>query len=636
MTTVIPRLSSPTRRRWWELISTQGVGRSVHVLPRGKLCCRLTHRESRAAITGLEENGGGSSSKTQRLAIVDSSKTGQAASGLRGLRNKRSPLRQPPGHASTRTILGQSSDLPIRARFAPSPTGYLHLGSLRTALFNNLVSRASKGGAFVLRIEDTDQSRLVEDAEERVIQDLEWAGLSWDEGPDRGGPHGPYRQSERLPIYRHHVQKLVDTGHAYRCFCTSEQLESQKRRLHDAGKPTIYPGTCRSIDRPESDGRASKGEPHVVRLKGDAFGRPKFRDAIYGHFQKKNPEDDFVILKTDGFPTYHLANVVDDHLMEITHVIRGEEWLISTPKHLALYQAFGWHPPTFAHLGLLVNPDGTKLSKRNDSASLSKYQHDRVFPMAFLSWLANLGSSFKSNAKTPRTLDDVVDALTFKFTTGGIKMNFGKLDYCNSRYQDALLANPIPELAEEEARLFNQHLIQPLFQRLDTITGGDSVETQILPKAWQTSLELVPALRSDEARDKYARDVFTNTQGGRFNSPSTLIEGYPFLFWRVPTDLYKSSIAAAVPNPEILVALDGAIERTECWEDQGGHVVAFLNDALRDYNITPVVMHNVLRLVATGAWDSVTPTSSKMFALLGRDEWRCRLDALKALLGEAS
>lgn len=276
--------------------------------------------------------------------------------------------------------------------------------------------------------------------------------------------------------------------------------------------------------------------------------------------------------------------------------------------------------------------------------------------MAFLSWLANLGSSFKSNSKPPRTLDDVVDAvsdprpianprhtlltirskLTFKFTTGGIKMNFGKLDYFHKQYQDALLADPNPDLAEQEAQLLDRHLVQPLLLRLEAITTGGSVETQDLQKPWQTSLELVPALKSDGSRDFYARSIFTHTRGGRFKCPNTLIEGYPFLFWRVPTCLYKSSIAASNPSSEVLDALDGAIERAECWDDQGANVVAFLNDALRDRNVPPVVMHNVLRLVATGAWDAVTPNSSKMFALLGRDEWRCRIHVLKDVLGEAS
>lgn len=255
------------------------------------------------------------------------------------------------------------------------------------------------------------QNRIVHDAEERLLEDLTWAGLKWDEGPDCGGPHGPYRQSERLEIYNEHIHQLLDKDHAYRCFCTSEQLEAQKRELHEAGQPTIYPGTCRSVDKAESAERAAKGEAHVVRFRSDKFGRPKTRDAIYGPFQKKDGEEDFILIKSDGFPTYHFANVVDDHLMKITHVIRGEEWLISTPKHVALYEAFGWEAPTFAHLGLLVNEDGSKLSKRNDSVSISHYKSGDVFPMSLLAWLSNLGSSFSSGAKPPRTVEEVADAV---------------------------------------------------------------------------------------------------------------------------------------------------------------------------------------------------------------------------------
>lgn len=345
-------------------------------LPRRGRCLAAPRAEPRAVLihhgSPAHMSSPAEATRSDEIRGAEAEENGPKASGnarlglgLKGLRNRTKALKQTDGtsrDASTRNILGQSSQLPIRARFAPSPTGYLHLGSLRTALFNNLAASASKGGAFILRIEDTDQvtrltrhlqrsvytdlaqSRLVADAEERLIKDLEWAGLSWDEGPDRGGPYGPYRQvglttllfirslswdtdfiqSERLDVYKDHVQNLVDKGHAYRCFCSSEQLESQKRELHDAGKPTVYPGTCRSIDASESDNRAAQGEPHVVRFKGDAFGRPKFRDAIYGSFQKKDPEEDFIVMKTDGFPTYHLANVVDDHLMKITHVIRGE------------------------------------------------------------------------------------------------------------------------------------------------------------------------------------------------------------------------------------------------------------------------------------------------------------------------
>ncbi|ODA77107.1 hypothetical protein RJ55_07625 [Drechmeria coniospora] len=551
--------------------------------------------------------------------------------GLKGLRSKNKALKLTDyqGDVPARTILGQSVHRPIRTRFAPSPTGYLHLGSLRTALFNNLVAKASEGGAFILRIEDTDQSRLVADAEERLIRDLKWAGLSWDEGPDRGGPHGPYRQSARLESYRDHVRQLIHKGHAYRCFCSPEQLDSQKRRLHDAGGPTAYPGTCRSVDASESETRAAGGEPHVVRFRGDAFGRPKFRDAIYGSFQKQESEEDFILLKTDGFPTYHLANVVDDHLMNITHVIRGEEWLISTPKHLALYHAFGWDPPTFAHLGLLVNPDGSKLSKRNDSVNISRYAEEGVFPIALLAWLSNLGCSFKSGAQTPRTLGEIADALTFKFTRGGIKLNPGKLEHFQTKYRDALLGNRIPELAEQEAILIERNLTRPMLHELQSITSGNDIGPGKLPKAWQTSLELVPALRSDETRASYVHSILTNSQGG-FQSTGSLIRQHPYLFWRVPVSLYESSLAVFRPDPRVLDALDQALDQVDCWDSLGAvKVMEFIQETVHGENIDPVLVHKVLRLVGAGGQDVVSQSSSRMFLLLGRGEWRHRLDVVK-------
>ncbi|GAO17516.1 hypothetical protein UVI_02002870 [Ustilaginoidea virens] len=492
-------------------------------------------------------------------------------------------------------------------RFAPSPTGYLHLGSLRTALFNSLAAKASYRGAFILRIEDTDQSRLVGDAEERLIKDLQWAGLSWDEGPDCGGPYGPYKQSERLATYQSHVQTLLDRGHAYRCFCTSEQLESQKRELHEAGKSTAYPGTCRHIDSADSDRRAGQGVPYVVRFKGADFGTLKFRDAIYGLFQKKDVEEDFVLLKTDGFPTYHLANVVDDHLMKITHVIRGEEWLISTPKHLALYKAFGWEPPTFAHLGLLVNPDGSKLSKRNDSVNLSTYQAKRVFPMALLSWIANLGSSFRSNTNAPRTISDISDALTFKFTRGGIRLNPGKLDHFEAQYLDAILWDTVPELSEIETNLLNANVIQPMLQNIDSMTG------------------------ESKARESYIRSACASKRGV-FLSTEMLLRHHPYLLWRVPETLYRLSLASYHPDPRILQALHDAIENKDLWDSEGVKVMDAIWAALDGQDMDKLAVYHTLRLVGAGAHDVISQSSSRMFALLGRDEWRLRLDMVKRVL----
>ncbi|KAH6603574.1 glutamyl-trna synthetase [Trichoderma cornu-damae] len=557
-----------------------------------------------------------------------------SSSGLKGLRSRK---KQHGDDASlgldSPTILGQSANLPIRARFAPSPTGYLHLGSLRTALFNKLAVSASNGGSFILRIEDTDQSRLVKDAEERLIKDLRWAGLSWDEGPDCGGPYGPYRQSERLPVYREHVQKLLDHGHAYRCFCTPEQLDAQKRALHEAGQPTMYPGTCRSIDAAEADRRAKAGESHVVRFKSEKFGRPKLRDAIYGPFQKKDMEEDFILMKTDGFPTYHLANVVDDHLMKITHVIRGEEWLISTPKHVALYEAFGWQPPTFAHLGLLVDVDGSKLSKRNDSVNISKYQNGGVFPMALLAWLANLGSSFKRDAQPPRTVDDVANALTFKFTRGGIKLNLAKLEYFNSRYRDAMLWEPIPALADQEAKLVDQHLTQPTLSEIEAVTNGSTQSAELTARAWRLPLELVPALTDAATKAPYVHRALVAKRGG-FQTPSDLLSQHPYLFWRVPLDVYKASLAKAIPEQTVLDALEDAISHRDYWDGDGGEVMQAIQSKVEPRGIDQRTVHNVLRTVAAGGQDVVSQSSSRMLTLLGRNEWAYRLDVVKGLLNQ--
>lgn len=565
---------------------------------------------------------------------ANSSQRRAYSSGLKGLRNKNKKLRDEASQESdSPMILGQNADLPIRARFAPSPTGYLHLGSLRTALFNKLAVSASNGGSFILRIEDTDQNRLVKDAEERLMKDLKWAGLSWDEGPDCGGPYGPYRQSERLPVYHEHVQKLLDHDHAYRCFCTPEQLESQKRELHEAGKPTIYPGTCRSVDAAESDLRAKAGESHVVRFKSDKFGRPKLRDAIYGPFQKKDMEEDFILMKTDGFPTYHLANVVDDHLMKITHVIRGEEWLISTPKHVALYEAFGWQAPIFAHLGLLVDIDGSKLSKRNDSVNISKYQKEGTFPMALLAWLANLGSSFKRDVQPPRTVADVANALTFKFTRGGIKLNLAKLEHFNSRYRDAMLWKPIPALADQEAKLIDQHLTQPVIKEIEKVTNGDVENAELTAREWRLPLELVPTLSDAEKKAQYVYNTLVSKQGG-FQSPSQLVSQHPYLFWRVPLDVYKMSLTKARPEQKVIDALNDVISQDGLWNSDCTEVMQAIQSKVEPQGVDQLTVHNVLRVVAAGGQDVVSQSSSRMFMLLGRKEWAHRLDVVIQLLND--
>ncbi|KAJ2416239.1 Glutamate--tRNA ligase mitochondrial, partial [Coemansia sp. RSA 2530] len=287
---------------------------------------------------------------------------------------------------------------PVRVRFAPSPTGMLHLGGLRTALFNYLLAR-KYGGSFILRIEDTDQKRLVAGATESIIRTLEWAGLRFDEGPGTSGPSGSYLQSQRGDLYRAHATELLEKGAAYRCFCDSKRLESLRAEATLHGRAPMYDRRCAHLSQQQINEKLRTGEPYTVRLLAPNAADPAvsdvsgFDDIVHGEMRFRGPAgfDDAVLLKSDGLPTYHLANVVDDHLMGITHVLRGEEWLMSTPKHRALFKAFGWPMPRYAHLPLLMNPDGSKLSKRNRDGPMQSYIDEGYLPSALVNYVALLG-----------------------------------------------------------------------------------------------------------------------------------------------------------------------------------------------------------------------------------------------------
>jgi glutamyl-tRNA synthetase len=279
----------------------------------------------------------------------------------------------------------------VRVRFAPSPTGYLHVGGARTALFNWLFAKRM-GGQFLLRIEDTDRTRYSEEALTNLLAELKWMGLNWDEGPEIGGPHGPYQQSERLDLYQKAAWELVDAGKAYPCFCSSERLETMRASQEATGTPGGYDRHCRDLDPALAKARAEAGEPFVIRFKTPLSGETHFNDLLRGNITYANETlDDLVLLKTDGFPTYHLASVVDDHAMEITHVLRGEEWIPSTPKHVMLYAAFGWEAPIFVHLPVILSPDGGKLSKRKGAASVFDHKDMGILPHALFNFLALLG-----------------------------------------------------------------------------------------------------------------------------------------------------------------------------------------------------------------------------------------------------
>lgn len=319
----------------------------------------------------------------------------------------------------------------IRVRFAPSPTGYLHVGGLRTALYNFLFAK-SNDGVFILRIEDTDRNRYVEGALENLIEVLRWAGLDYDEGPVKEGPFAPYIQSERLKIYKEHAKGLLDARKAYRCFCTPERLQAMRKEQEKRRLPLRYDRTCLKLEPTEIEDRLKKGNPFVVRMTIPAARTIRFHDIIRGEVEIQSDQlDDQVLMKSDSYPTYHLANVVDDHLMGITHVIRGEEWLSSTPKHVLIYEYFGWEMPKFAHLPLLLNPDKSKLSKRQGDVAVEEYRTKGYLPEALVNFVALLGWN-PGTEQEVFSLQELIDQFSLdRVNKAGAVFNLEKLNWLN-------------------------------------------------------------------------------------------------------------------------------------------------------------------------------------------------------------
>jgi glutamyl-tRNA synthetase len=322
----------------------------------------------------------------------------------------------------------------VRTRIAPSPTGDPHVGTAYVALFNYCYAK-KHGGQFILRIEDTDVERSTRASEEAILRSLHWLGLHWDEGPGAGGPHGPYRQSERSDIYRKHADRLLRDGHAFRCFCTTERLDAMREAQRAAGQRVAYDGLCLGVSGEDSAARAAAGEPFVIRMKVPSEGVCTVNDLFRGPVTIGWELIDMqVLLKTDGMPTYHLANVVDDHLMEITHILRGEEWLNSAPKHILLYQYFGWEMPQLGHLPLLRNPDKSKLSKRKNPTSLSFYERMGFLPEALINYLGLMAWSMP-NGEEKFSLREMVDQFTLeRISLGGPVFDITKLQWLNGRY----------------------------------------------------------------------------------------------------------------------------------------------------------------------------------------------------------
>jgi glutamyl-tRNA synthetase len=359
----------------------------------------------------------------------------------------------------------------VRTRIAPSPTGAPHVGTAYVALFNYALAERA-GGEFILRIEDTDQERSHAASEQMIFAALSWLGLHWDEGPDIGGPHGPYRQSERTEIYREHAEMLIGTGAAYPCFCTRERLDELRAEQRALKQNPGYDGRCRLLDSGDAKARRENGEAHVVRLAMPLGGESSVQDLLRGEIRIPWSQlDDQVLLKSDGFPTYHLANVVDDHLMGISHVVRAEEWLSSLPKHFHLYDSFGWDKPVFCHLPLLRNADKSKISKRKNPVSLNYYRRAGFFPEALINFLALMGWAMPDE-REEFSLDEFVQAFTAeRISLGGPIFDLDKLRWLNGRYLREM--SPQELLARLRAEMLSdEHIarVLPLArERIDTL-----------------------------------------------------------------------------------------------------------------------------------------------------------------------
>lgn len=350
----------------------------------------------------------------------------------------------------------------VRVRYAPSPTGYPHVGNIRTALFNWLFAR-HHGGKFIVRIEDTDQARYVPGAVEAILDGLCWLGMDWDEGPERDGVYGPYFQSQRLEKYRAAAEKLIESGHAYRCYCSLERLEDVRAAQTAAKQPTGYDRKCR--DRCDI---SPAGVTPVVRFKVPLTGTTTFYDVIRGEVTFDNSLlDDFVLLKSDGFPTYHLANIVDDHEMKISHVMRAEEWLSSTPKHIQLYKAMGYEPPVYAHLPMILGPDRSKLSKRHGAVSIIEYKDQGYLPETMVNFLSLLGWSLDATTEI-MNVKTVIDNFSLeRISKTAAIFNIEKLDWMNGSYIRALpldeftdRAQPFLEAGVPEAAAYDREYLE--------------------------------------------------------------------------------------------------------------------------------------------------------------------------------
>lgn len=475
----------------------------------------------------------------------------------------------------------------VRTRIAPSPTGFPHVGTAYIALFN-LCFAKQHGGEFILRIEDTDQTRSTAESEKMILDSLRWLGLNWAEGPDVGGPHAPYRQSERMGIYKQYAKQLVNQGDAFYCFATAEELDQMRAEQQARGESPRYDGRGLKLSADEVQQKLTAGVPHVIRMKIPESGICQVQDMLRGVIEIPWEQVDMqILLKTDGMPTYHLANVVDDHLMQITHVIRGEEWISSAPKHLLLYKYFGWDMPTLCHMPLLRNPDKSKLSKRKNPTSITYYRDIGILPEALLNYLGRMGWSMPDEQEK-FTLDEMIANFDIqRVSLGGPIFDVEKLNWLNGQWIKAL--SPA--------------------QLLDTILNWRNNRQQLE----QIAAAIQP----------------------RINTLSEAVEWAGFFFNRVPKISPESLASKKLSDEQVRQSLQFAIWRLEALPAWNKDIISQtlmtlaeqMGIKLRDFMPT--------FFVAIAGSTSSTPVMESM-AIIGADLTFARLRAALEVLGGVS
>lgn len=479
-----------------------------------------------------------------------------------------------------------SAATPTRVRFAPSPTGYPHLGNIRTALFNWLFARHS-GGKFILRIEDTDVARRVEGAADVILDSLRWLGLDWDEGP--------FLQSERLSIYRDAVDGLLQKGNAYLCYCSPERLQTMREEQAKRKQPPKYDRRCRTLTEHERARREASGVTPVIRFRTPLEGETTFHDLVYGSVTFKHDTlDDFILLKSDGYPTYHLANVVDDHSMAISHVLRAEEWLSSTPRHILLYQALGWQPSQFAHLPMIQGPDHAKLSKRHGATTITEYQEQGYLPDAMINFLALLGWSLDDHTELLSREELIRHFSLERVGKTAAVFNKGKLEWMNGVYLRKLSPE---EFARQVMPFLDRDLPQSVERPLDT-GYVSSVLTLVQERA--KTLAEVPHLCNFFFLDELEYDLSLLTQG------------------RLDAELAAKAIEATYSKFVEIGTWDVvALEET-------------LRSAAEELNLSRGEFFGLLRVAVTGR--TAAPPLFHTMAVLGKQKCLKRLRTVLSLL----